>query len=62
MRKYGMTKSGVYQIDPDGPFDKSEMPIKAYCDFDAGTTTTLSNSPLTNEASPSQEPLRSDMI
>ncbi len=46
MRKYGMTKSGVYQIDPDGPFDKSEMPIKAYCDFDAGTTKTLNkNSP-----------------
>ncbi len=47
-----MTRSGVYQIDPDGPFDKSEMPMKAYCDFNAGTSKTLNNSPLTNEASP----------
>ena len=36
MKKYGVTTSGFYQLDPDGPFDGSEMPINAYCDFAKG--------------------------
>ncbi len=36
MLKFGVTRSGVYQIDPDGPFDGSERPIRAYCDFEKG--------------------------
>ncbi len=48
---HGVTKSGTYDIDPDG-LSIGKLPIKAYCDFEKGETHILHDSLVKNSILP----------
>lgn len=53
---YGITTSGLYDIDPDGDLIGYE-PFKVFCDFDDGTTQILHDQDFTVEIPPCPEPM-----